>query len=587
MRRSQAQSALYLALALLAIACAAPIACASGVTSEPDPTGSGGEGGAGSSVSSSGGGQGPCWLAEDCVAFSDACNVGACVNAQCAKLPANDGVSCDDGKFCTQNDLCDAGKCTGTLKFCSSTDACHIGTCDIESDTCIEVPGNEGQPCFDQNPCTQTGICKSGACEPGKPTDCSFMNGKCSVGVCDPMLGCISMPLNDGAQCDDGLFCTIGDICKSGVCGGSPNPCLVPGDVCKVASCNEIKDSCDAVPGNNGAACNDNNACTTGELCAAGICGGGAPANNGGACDDKNACTTGETCSNGACSGGAAVVVCQNGDGCCPNGCALNNDDDCGGTVYATGMAGLFGFYAYDIPTNIWASRPLPPAPTNSQLTTNGTNVFWLGADNNIYSFDPQTNTWSMAGKGPGPESSQPYAFFKWTPGGYYYAKDGQSTIKYSDGIGQWQSAALPLPASCAGTFDPSSGNLYIRAYGSMGVMVFNIGTNSVTQTVVSMQPVGETSRTGSYYGGFFYARDFANPFYKIDMANGMTMLTNVNPSEQHTSTDVDLVEGNIYIGGYKPFGTPFQVYHIATGMIANLAPLPMQFPDSTLVVVK
>lgn len=584
MRRSRTGLTFGLLLTLAAFGFAAPIACASGVTEEGGLGGAGGSGGASSSTST---GDGPCVLAEDCLSFTDACNVGACVNAKCAKLPMNDGVSCDDGKTCTENDLCQAGKCSGSLKFCSSSTPCHVGMCDVVTDACVEVPGNDGQPCVDEDPCTQTGTCKSGACSPGKPTDCSFLNGQCSTGKCDSTLGCVSEPKNDGAQCEDGFFCTINDVCNAGVCGGSPNPCGSPSDVCLVSSCNEVKDTCDAVPGNNGAACDDNSACTTGEVCGNGVCGGGAPANNGAACNDKNACTTGEVCANGGCGGGAAVVACQNGDGCCPQGCDVNSDDDCGGTVYATGMGGFFGFFGYDIQANTWAALPLPPAPTFSQLTTNGTNVLWLGTNNTIYSFDPQTKQWSPAGTGPGGESSQPYGFFKWTPAGYYYAKDGDFTIKHSDGIGAWSSVALPNQISCAGTFDPASGDLYIRIYGSMGVMVFNTASNSVTQSWPSPLFVGESSRTGSYFNGFFYARDLMNPLFKIDMATGAPSSTNALPSEAHTSSDVDLAKGNIYIGGYKPVGTTFQVYNAAANTLSTLAPMPAGFPDSTLVVAK
>src|SRR5262249_3167492 len=37
---------------------------------------------------------------------------------------------CDDGLFCTENDTCQGGVCSGTPKFCGSMDSCHVGVCD-------------------------------------------------------------------------------------------------------------------------------------------------------------------------------------------------------------------------------------------------------------------------------------------------------------------------------------------------------------------------------------------------------------------------------------------------------------------------
>ncbi len=336
---------------LLAGAASAAGACATAVENpEPGAGGSGASGGSGgsnagggtstatSTSTSTSTGAGPCVGADDCAAFDDACNVGTCINGACEKLPANDLGACDDGKACTQNDACQGGACSGTLKPCSSSDACHVASCDVVTDACVEVPGNDGAGCVDDDPCTLTAVCQSGVCMPGQAVDCSFLDGVCSTGACDPQLGCVAVPKNDGAPCDDGFYCTVGDSCTAGVCSGAPNTCAAPGDVCMIGSCNEATDSCVAVPGNDGAACNDNSPCTTGETCANGACGGGLPANPGAACDDQNACTVGETCTNnGTCGGGSAIVACQSGDGCCPPGCTLANDGDCAITRWSDG----------------------------------------------------------------------------------------------------------------------------------------------------------------------------------------------------------------------------------------------------------
>jgi hypothetical protein len=308
-------------------------ACATGLTNETSGEGgSGGDGGGGdpvSTVSASSGASGSCLTAQDCIASSDTCNVGTCINGECVKEPANEGAVCDDGKTCTENDSCQTGACTGSPKFCPSADTCHLGVCDVDSDTCVQIPGNEGSPCVDQDPCTKSGVCMGGTCAPGEPTDCSILDDLCNKGACDPQVGCFQEPIADGTPCQDGLFCTINDHCSAGKCVADPNMCAAPGDVCKIGSCNEVTDTCTAVNGNNGGACNDKNACTTGETCTNGTCGGGAPTNQGGACDDTDACTTVDTCSDGVCVGSAAIVQCTAGDACCPQSCTLADDADC------------------------------------------------------------------------------------------------------------------------------------------------------------------------------------------------------------------------------------------------------------------
>lgn len=317
-----------------------PLACATGVTSGP----SDGTGGAATTAATTtttttttgmgsggtGGDPGPCSVAVDCVALSDACNVGTCINSVCEKTPLNEGTACDDGKECSIGDTCQAGECLGTSqKFCPSTSSCMIGSCDLVTDSCVEVPGNDGAGCVDEDPCTLTGMCSGGVCVGGQQVDCSFLDSACGVGVCDPMIGCVAQPQNDGTPCNDGLFCTINDACAGGTCAGMPNTCAAPGDICLIGSCDEGGDSCVAVPGNNGALCNDGSTCTVNEACSNGSCEGGDPANPGGACDDLSACTTGDTCQNGVCSG-VAIVACVNDDDCCPAACSAASDNDCG-----------------------------------------------------------------------------------------------------------------------------------------------------------------------------------------------------------------------------------------------------------------
>jgi hypothetical protein len=384
-------------LALLPLATG--FACAASVAN--DETGAGGEGGSGgddtSTTSSTGGTKDagvpdamkPCSDASQCGAWSDTCNLGACVNGFCTQAPANEYGACDDGLFCTEDDTCVEGACVaGTSKFCPSLDSCHLGVCDEELQTCKNISGNDGGQCDDGDLCTMTGVCSSGVCTKGLPVSCEIFNSECSFGVCDPTIGCkaqatnengacnngdftgcsygkceagscvstpandgalcddgsfdpcaagqcqsgscVSLPVNDGQPCDDSLFCTINDKCVAGSCSGDPNPCAPPDNPCLVGVCDEFFWTCTSGPGNDGMPCDDGNFCSGDEVCSSGQCVGGQPANEGAACDDANGCTAGTSCVNGVCDDPMSeILACGTGDSCCPAGCTLAQDGDC------------------------------------------------------------------------------------------------------------------------------------------------------------------------------------------------------------------------------------------------------------------
>ncbi len=337
-----------LALPFTLFACAAGVqngtsSTSDATTSSGGGSGTGGDGTGGAATtttSTSTGTPGTCVKKEDCGALNDACNTGNCVNGMCQKLQANEGATCDDGLYCTDNDVCKAGACEGgTPKFCPSPDSCHLGQCDEAIKGCgAGVPGNDGAPCNDNDACTNTGTCSNGTCQKGPPIDCSFLDGTCSKGTCDSGLGCIIQPLSDGESCDDGLYCTVLDVCNAGACTGQPNPCAAPGNTCMIGTCNEQTKNCIAVPGNEGMMCDDQNPCTAGSTCTNGSCLNGAPANNGMLCPDADGCTLGTTCSGGTCKNPTSSIVnCVNGDGCCPAGCINVGDTDCSVTKWSEG----------------------------------------------------------------------------------------------------------------------------------------------------------------------------------------------------------------------------------------------------------
>lgn len=270
-------------------------------------TGGGGTGGAGGATTTTMTG---CVGADDCASFSGPCVVGTCINGACTALPANDSSPCDDGKFCTLGDTCQKGVCQGGATMtCPGGDACHVGACDEASQGCVQQPGNNGAQCDDKDSCTYFGTCSGGTCMKGPPIDCTFLDGICTQGVCDPGVGCKSAPKNNGFPCEDGQFCTEGDTCQSGQCTGGPAKQCAPPGGCFIGSCDEINDACTSVPGNNGAACDDGSPCTANTSCLNGVCASGTPVNDGVACDDGTSCTSDTTCLTGVCTGGMGPLI--------------------------------------------------------------------------------------------------------------------------------------------------------------------------------------------------------------------------------------------------------------------------------------
>ena len=164
--------------------------------------------------------------------------------------------------------------------------------------------------------------------------------------------GCTS-----NSQCGSG-FC-VGGVCCNTTCNGGCGACNLPGHVgtCTAVSagttCRASTGACDPAETcdgtsvtcatdtklSAGAACNDNNLCTTGDHCDAslncvgtllacpgdyclaagtcnpstGLCEGGGPAHEGSPCDDGNVCTVNSTCIGGTCVPEDPATGCTSG----------------------------------------------------------------------------------------------------------------------------------------------------------------------------------------------------------------------------------------------------------------------------------
>ncbi len=274
---------------------------------------------------------------DSCPDDGNPCTIDALVFGVCTHTPVAAGTACDDNNACTTNDACNAnGVCVGTAIVCTASDQCHLaGVC--TAGVCSNPIAPNGTPCEDGNLCSGNDTCQAGICQPGIPIVCTPIDqchlagtcnpatGICSIGphvsdpccgdpccglvcpaldqchiagTCDPATGICSNPIKtNGTSCNDNNACTSGDVCNNGVCGGTAVLCTAS-DQCHVAGiCDPATGVCSNPPAPDGTSCSDGNACTVNDVCTGGVCSG--TLKN---CNDGNCCTT-DSCdpTTGAC----------------------------------------------------------------------------------------------------------------------------------------------------------------------------------------------------------------------------------------------------------------------------------------------
>ena len=123
---------------------------------------------------------------------------------------------CDDRNECTA-DVCDADGCANVPLADGS--GCFDGMC--VAGRCEPIQCLVDSGCDDGNLCNGVELCAAdGLCSAGLPVACGEPTA-CTAPTCDPQLGCMDVPLPDGATCDDGDKRTKGDRCQAGVCVGT------------------------------------------------------------------------------------------------------------------------------------------------------------------------------------------------------------------------------------------------------------------------------------------------------------------------------------------------------------------------------
>jgi hypothetical protein len=251
-------------------------------------------------ASGSGGGGAPA-CNDDCSKLDDVCAKGVCEGGKCVTSPANEGDSCNDGKFCTDNDRCEAGTCKGEPKVCPDLDDCRAGVCDEEAKHCTVNDAPDGAACDDENACTGDGICLGGLCQTGVEI-CANLTDDCNTSVCvDAETGCMVTPVNEGGICNitvcgrgtcsngtcsdyvaqfgsdnlpctDNDYCTVNERCELGECKAGDGDRCPPDQGCGTWTCDRLQQKCVSSPENEGMECDDAQSCTANSTCSLGTC---------------------------------------------------------------------------------------------------------------------------------------------------------------------------------------------------------------------------------------------------------------------------------------------------------------------------
>lgn len=119
--------------------------------------------------------------------------------------------------------------------------------------------------------------------------------------------------------CNDNNPCTSVDVCSKGTCVGSGQACD-DANACTLDLCDPATaTNCSHKPVPSGVSCDDGQQCTKGESCAAGACGGGGSID----CDDGNPCTVDSCADPGGCQHGpvSGVPTCGPGLVCLAGKC--------------------------------------------------------------------------------------------------------------------------------------------------------------------------------------------------------------------------------------------------------------------------
>src|SRR5262249_22472229 len=137
----------------------------------------------------------------------------------CPSPDVSNGTACDDGSFCTVDDVCTSGACRGVPRDCSAFgDQCNDGVCNEAAGRCEAAAKADGTACeADSDPCT-IDTCTAGSCTT-TPVVCTAQDICHLPGTCDSATGTCTNP---AVTCDDGDPCTTDSCAPASGCVFQP-----------------------------------------------------------------------------------------------------------------------------------------------------------------------------------------------------------------------------------------------------------------------------------------------------------------------------------------------------------------------------
>jgi hypothetical protein len=249
------------------------------------------------------------------------CHKNRCVpgTGNCVMQPVEVGTACEDGNYCTIDDLCVVDEVTalgtcigGGSRDCSDGNICTNDGCDSATQKCTYEYNNA--PCQDNDLCHDGDICLFGFCLGGdEVVTCDDSNG-CTLDSCMPLMGC----MYEMKSCDDENACTV-DFCEpaTGECYYEPFVCE-DDDPCTQDTCDAPDVGCAFPPKD----CGDEDLCTD-DAC---------DAETGDCLYATTVCDDGNMCTEDACDSATGCFFTPLADGeLCDDGFELTVDDACQG----------------------------------------------------------------------------------------------------------------------------------------------------------------------------------------------------------------------------------------------------------------
>jgi hypothetical protein len=261
-----------------------------------------------------------CFIGGECVAADAVQPENACLICDPARdaraWSNNDDAPCDDQLFCTIDDVCRAGSCTGSPRKCEDGVACNgVSTCDEASDSCSA-------------PVSQCGT--NAVCNVATDTCDSTCSGCVIAGVC--VLAGAEAPGNPCQVCDPARSATAFSIASGKSCGSAATACSAQ-DTCDAQGrCQPNHLPAGSSCGNPASsACDQADACDGSGNCQQRVAANGTPCNDGAFCTTRDQCQGGQCVPSGQMNCGANRTCNEAADQCQCVGCQI------GGTCFAIG----------------------------------------------------------------------------------------------------------------------------------------------------------------------------------------------------------------------------------------------------------